>query len=67
MKKMDIPMEEFMLNIKYQNIQVKDVRLVGYEWDKGIFVFTIIHPNVFNKKEPIIIPDVFKKEKPKWQ
>lgn len=46
----DIAMKELDLNIKNQNIQVKEFTTLGYVWNKGIFVFTMIFPkNLFKK------------------
>lgn len=37
-------MKELDLNIKYQNIQVKEFTKIGYEYDKGIYVFLLLFP-----------------------
>jgi hypothetical protein len=40
----DIASQELNLNIINQDIQVKEFTQIGYEWDKGIFVFILMIP-----------------------
>jgi len=40
--------EELLLNLKHQNI--KPVNYIGYEFDKGEYVFALVIPNTFRKK-----------------
>lgn len=44
MKNIDIASEELFLNIKNQNINVKEITHVGYEWDESILIFQIMIP-----------------------
>lgn len=36
--------KELFLNIKHQNIKINEFITIGYEYDKGIYVFTLIIP-----------------------
>ena len=50
--KEDIYIEELALNMQHQNIKLDgSYTAVGYEVEKGQYVFTIIIPNIFKKKE----------------
>lgn len=40
----DIAMEELFLNIKHQDIQVKEFMKVGYEWDDKTLAFVLMFP-----------------------
>ena len=44
MEMKDTAMEELSLNIKHQNIQVDEFMNVGYEFDKGQYVFCLMFP-----------------------
>ena len=43
-EKKDISFKELELNIKHQNIQVKEFTQIGYEFDDGVYVFTLMIP-----------------------
>ena len=53
MKNNSIAQQELWLNIKKQNIQVKEFTQVGYEFDENTAVFVLILPfpikSIFNK------------------
>jgi len=40
----NLSMQELYLNIKHQNIQVKEFTQVGYEWDEGVFIIMLMIP-----------------------
>lgn len=40
----DIATKELWLNIKHQNIKVKEFMQIGYEFDEGRYVFMLLIP-----------------------
>jgi len=47
--KTDIAMKELHLNIKHQDIQVKEFTKIGYQFDEKVYVFVLIFPFPFKK------------------
>ena len=45
MREQDIAFKELNLNIKAQDVKVKEPMIVGYEYDEGIYVFILVIPN----------------------
>jgi hypothetical protein len=41
---MNIANAELILNIKYQDVKVKEFMQIGCDWGEGIFVFILIIP-----------------------
>jgi hypothetical protein len=41
----EIATKELNLNIINQKVQVTDFTQIGYEWDKGVYVFILLIPN----------------------
>ena len=44
MEQFETAQQELNLNIKHQNIQVKEFAKIGYEFDKGIYIFVLMFP-----------------------
>jgi len=45
----DIATQELHLNIKHQNIQIKEFTTIGYEFEKGNYIFLLMFPINFLK------------------
>jgi len=48
--KTNIAMQELRLNIKHQNIQVEKYLSIGYQFNDKLYIFHLIIPNIFVKK-----------------
>jgi len=44
MNKQEISMKEFDLNLKHQNIIIKDFMTIGYEFERGVYIFGLLIP-----------------------
>ena len=49
--KTEIAFKELDLNIKHQGIKSDEFMKIGYEYDKGVYVFMFIIPNPFRKEK----------------
>ena len=58
----DIATQELHLNIKHQNIKTKEFTKVGYEFEKGKYVFLLMLPMNFLKD----VKTEIKGKKEKW-
>ena len=47
------PHEELTLNFVEQNIKIKKMAIISYEWDTGIFVFALVLPKGTFKKSTL--------------